>query len=147
MNLHHEIKRWLLLGRKVMTNIDSILKSRAMRKVKDGGGIGWGDHFLPHIFIERSTEHWANSTKQLLNTGRRHQAPRKAAHCIQKEVGQKIKRETKQLGMETHPGEGVMKKFPNTRKPSHRQFCGELWNLRGQHNQEGKKKQTHRMCT
>ena len=53
----HEIKRWLLLGRKVMTNIDSILKSRAMRKVKDGGGIGWGDHFLPHIFIERSSEH------------------------------------------------------------------------------------------
>ena len=28
MNLHHEIKRWLLLGRKVMTNLDSILKSR-----------------------------------------------------------------------------------------------------------------------
>ena len=25
---HHEIKRWLLLGRKVMTNSDSILKSR-----------------------------------------------------------------------------------------------------------------------
>jgi len=24
----HEIKRWLLLGRKVMTNIDSIFKSR-----------------------------------------------------------------------------------------------------------------------
>ena len=24
----HEIKRWLLLGRKVMTNVDSILKSR-----------------------------------------------------------------------------------------------------------------------
>ena len=53
----HEIKRWLLLGRKVMTNIDSILKSRDMRKVKDGGRIGWGNHFLPHIFIERSSEH------------------------------------------------------------------------------------------
>ena len=26
--LSHEIKRWLLLGRKVMTNLDSILKSR-----------------------------------------------------------------------------------------------------------------------
>ena len=26
----HEIKRYLLLGRKVMTNIDSILKSRAL---------------------------------------------------------------------------------------------------------------------
>ena len=43
--------------------------------------------------------------------------------------------------METHPGEGVMKeeKFPNSRKPSHWWVCGELWNLRGQHNQEGEK--------
>ena len=40
--------------------------------------------------------------------------------------------------METHPGEGVIKeeKFPNTRKPSHWQVCGEFWNLRGQHNRE-----------
>ena len=22
----------------------------------DGGGIGWGDHFLPHKFIERTFE-------------------------------------------------------------------------------------------
>ena len=32
----HEIKRWLLLGRKAMTNLDSILKSRditLLRKV------------------------------------------------------------------------------------------------------------------
>ena len=44
--------------------------------------------------------------------------------------------------METHPGVGVMKeeKFPNTRKHSHWQVCGEFWNLRGQHNQEEKKK-------
>ena len=41
--------------------------------------------------------------------------------------------------METHPREGVMKKFPNTKKPSHWQICGEFWTLRGQHNQEGKK--------
>ena len=27
-NCNHEIKRWLLLGRKVMTNLDSIFKSR-----------------------------------------------------------------------------------------------------------------------
>ena len=32
-------------------------------------------------------------------------------------------------------------KFPNSRKPSHRLVCGEFWNLRGQHNQEGKKKE------
>ena len=49
------------------------------------------------------------------------------------------KRET-----ETHPGVGVVKeeKVPNSRKPSHRQVCGEFWNLRGQHNQEEKKKKT-----
>ena len=41
--------------------------------------------------------HWkniwtlANSTKQLLNASRGHQAPRKAAHCLWKEVGQNIK--------------------------------------------------------
>ena len=29
--------------------------------------------------------------KKLLNTGRGHQAPRKAAHCPRKEVGQNIK--------------------------------------------------------
>ena len=41
--------------------------------------------------------------------------------------------------METHPREGVVKeKFPNTRKPSHRQVCGEFWDLRGQHNWEEK---------
>ena len=33
-------------------------------------------------------------------------------------------------------------KFPNTRKPSHWQVCGEFWNLRGQHNREEKKKKT-----
>ena len=46
----------------------------------DGGGIGWGDHFLLHKFIKRTFEHSVNSTKQLLNAGRGHQAPRKAAH-------------------------------------------------------------------
>ena len=25
-------------------------------ELEDGGGIGWGDHFLPHKFIERSFE-------------------------------------------------------------------------------------------
>ena len=56
-------------------------------------------------------------------------------------------RQTKELGMESHSGEGVVKeKFPNSRKPSHRRkFCGEFWNFRGQHNQEGEKKNTHRI--
>ena len=54
----------------------------------------------------------------------------------------KTRRETKDLGMETCSGEGVVKKekFPHNRNPSHRWICGEFWNLRGQHNWEGKKK-------
>ena len=61
--------------------------------LEGGGGIGRGDHFLPQKFIERSFKHWANSTKQLLNAGRGHRAPRKTAHCLQKEAGQNIKDE------------------------------------------------------
>ena len=58
----------------------------------------------------------------------------------------KRQREKKELGIETHPGEGVMKdNFPNSRKPSHHRVCGEFWNLRGQHNQEGKKKTPQNM--
>ena len=56
---------------------------------------------------------------------------------------------TKELGMETHPGEEVVKeeKFPNNRKPSHRQVHGEFWNLRRQHNWEGKKTPQNRRLT
>ena len=54
---------------------------------QDGLGIGWGDHFLPHKFIKRSIECLATSTKQILNAGRGHQAPRKVAQSLQKEVG------------------------------------------------------------
>ena len=35
-------------------------------KLEDGGGIGWGDHFLSYKFIKRITERRANFTKQLL---------------------------------------------------------------------------------
>ena len=60
---------------------------------QDGGGIGWGDHFLPHKFIKRSFECWATSTEQLLKAGRGHQAPRKGAHSLWKEVEQNKKRQ------------------------------------------------------
>ena len=42
----HEIKRCLLLGRKVMTNLDSILKSRDKGGRREGGS-GWGTHVNP----------------------------------------------------------------------------------------------------
>ena len=59
---------------------------------EDGGGIGQGDHFLPHKLIKRTFECSEKPTKQLLNASRGHQAPRKAAHCLRKEVGKKYKR-------------------------------------------------------
>ena len=58
---------------------------------QDGGGVGRGEHFLPHKFIKRTFKRQVNSTKQLLNAGRGHQAPRKATHCLRKEVGKNIK--------------------------------------------------------
>ena len=113
-------------------------------KSKDGGGIGWGDHFPLHKFIKRSFGCLTTSTKQLLNTSRRHQAPRKAAQSLQKEIGQNIKnkKRDKRVRNGDHPRKGVMteEKFPNTRKPSHSWVCGEFWNLRVQHNWEKKKK-------
>ena len=36
-------------------------------------------------------------------------------------------------------------KFPHNRKPSHRHFSRELWNLRGKHRQKGKKKKNQNM--
>ena len=80
--------------------------------IEDGRGIGPGDHFLPHKFIKRTFKCWVNTTKQLLNADRGHQALRKAAHCLQKEVGKNIKekKETKEIGMELHPGKGVLKR-------------------------------------
>ena len=49
---------------------------------EDGGGVGWGEHFLPHKFIKRAFKRRVNSTEQLLNAGRGHQAPRKATQLF-----------------------------------------------------------------
>ena len=60
-------------------------KCKNQGRSQDGGGIGRGDHFLFYKFIERTTERWTKFTKQLLITSGRHQAPRKAAHCLRRE--------------------------------------------------------------
>jgi len=39
----------------------------------------------------------------------------------------------------------MKEKLPHSRKPSHRRVCGEVWNLRKQHNWE--KKKTHSIHT
>ena len=51
---------------------------------EDGGGVGRGEHFLPHKFIKRAFKRRVNSTKQLLNAGRGHQAPRKATQLFER---------------------------------------------------------------
>ena len=51
---------------------------------QDGGGVGRGEHFLPHKFIKRAFKCRVNSTKQLLNAGRGHQAPRKATQLFER---------------------------------------------------------------
>ena len=68
---------------------NTVWKSNTEGRSQDGGGIGWGDYFLFYKFIERTTERWTKFTKQLLIASIGHQAPRKAAHCLRREVGQK----------------------------------------------------------
>ena len=114
-------------------------QKRKWGRSQDGRVIWQGDHFLLHKFIKRSFECWATSTKQFLNAGRRHQAPRKSAHSLQKEVVQNIKdkKRDKQLGTETHPGEGVIKEEVSKQQEafSSAGLWG-IWNCRGQHNWE-----------
>ena len=54
------------------------------RRSQDGGGVGRGEPFLPHKFIKRTFKRRVNSTKQLLNAGRGHQAPRKATQLFKR---------------------------------------------------------------
>ena len=82
-------------------------------------------HFLPDKFIERSFEQWANTTKQLLNAGRGHQAPTKVAHCLQKEVGQNTKgKERDKRGRDGDPSQegsrkrGEVSKYQETLSPA-----------------------------
>ena len=140
----HEIKRRLLLGRKVMTNLDSMLKSRDIgERSQDGGGVGRGEHFLPHKFIKRAFKLSSKFHKTTSECRQRTSGTQKSDPTLRKEVGKKYKRQkkkTKEGGTGFRPRKGVLKreKFPNTRKPSHCRICAELWKHRGQHNREKK---------
>ena len=65
-------------------NTELVLKGICWRRSKDGGGVGQGEHFLPHKFTKRTFKRRVNSTKQLLNAGRGHQAPRKATQVFKR---------------------------------------------------------------
>ena len=122
---------------------------------QDGRGIGRGDHFFPHKFIKKIIWMLSNFHKATSECWQRTPGAQKDNTFSLKGGRTKYKRkkrETRELGMETHPGEGVVteENFPNSRKLCHRQVCGELWNLRGKHNQEENKEtnqSTHRKGT
>ena len=91
-----------------------------------------------------SQNHWKNiwTLSKLHKTTsecwQRTSGTQKSSPLSWKEVGQKIK--DKKRDKRVRDGDPSLKeeKFPNTRKPSHLRVCGELWNLRGQHNWEEK---------
>ena len=92
--------------------------------------IGWGDHFLSNKFLKRTFEHWANSTEQLLNAGRGHQAPRKPADCLRKEVGENIKdKKTDKRVRDGNPSQkGSLKKRRSFQTPGNPLTAG-LWGI------------------
>ena len=98
-------------------------------RTEDGWGIGQGDHFLPHKFIKITFERWVNSTKQLLNASRGHQAPRKAGHCLQKEVGKNINNKKRdKRGRNGAPSrEGSLKKERSFQTPGNTLSLPSLW--------------------
>ena len=61
---------------------------------------------------QKTFKRQVNSTKQLLNAGRGHQAPRKATRCLRKEVGKNIKdKKRDKRGRDGAPSrEGSLKK-------------------------------------
>ena len=59
-------------------------ESTQQLRSQDGRGVGRGEHFLPHKFIKRAFKRRVNSTKQHLNAGRGHQAPRKATQLFER---------------------------------------------------------------
>ena len=58
-NCNHEIKKRLLLGRKAVTNLESILKSREVfEREQDGRGVGGrGVHLSPRTHQEHTFRH------------------------------------------------------------------------------------------
>ena len=97
---YHGLREWVIRATYCVLHAWGLTQGKwvllAGLKINERGGAKMaedrmGDHFLPYKFMERTFERWANSTKQLPIASRGHQASRKAAHCLWKEVGQNIK--------------------------------------------------------
>ena len=92
--VHGVARSWSQLSDRTTTTIWKL--NRGNKKIISRAVLRWqrdrtGRPLSPPQIIERTFEHWVNSTKQLLNAGRGHRTPRKAAHCLREEVGKNIK--------------------------------------------------------
>ena len=76
------------------------------------GREAWAALLGVRIWPECPEPNLSKLTKQLLNAGRRHQATRKADHCLQKQVGKNIKdKKRDKRGRDGAPSqEGSLKK-------------------------------------
>ena len=130
-------------------NCTSIKNNNKEGRSQYGGGIGRGDHFLPYKFIERTIECRANFTKQLLIASWGHQAPRKAAHCLRKEVGQNIKdKKRDKRARDGDPSqEGSLNRgsFQTPGNPRTGGSGGSFWISEGNLTGRGKINKTHRL--
>ena len=117
--------------------------------VEDGGGIGRGGHFLSYRFIKRITKRRANFTKQLLITSWGHQVPRKATHCLQKDVGQNIKdKKRDKRAKDRDPSqEGSLNRgtFQTPGNPCTGGSGGSFWISEGNLTGRGRISKTHRL--
>ena len=132
--------------RKTRINYRKTTSKKGCEQSQDGGGIGWGDHFLLHKFMKRSFESWATSTKQLLNNGRGHQAPRKAVHSLQKEIGQNIKDKKKDKGVRDLGRESWKRSFRTVGSPLTGGFVGIFGISEGNISGRKKKQSPQNMC-
>ena len=97
----------------------------------------------------KNNEHRANFTRQLLIASWGHQAPRKAAHCLQKEVGQNIKdKKRDKRAKDGDPSrEGSLNRgsFQTPGNPRTGRLEGSFWILEGNLNGRGTINKTHRL--
>ena len=125
-------------------------RATGLGRSQDGRGIGQGDHFLPYKFIKRTIERRANFTKQLLITSWGHQVPRKAAHCLQKEVGQNIKDKNRDKrakdGDPSREGSLNRGSFQTPGNPRTGGSGGSFWISEGNLHGRGRINKTHRLC-
>ena len=85
-----QIKPCILAGENVPWIWKNCRKQKSWGRSQDGGGVGQGEHFLPQKFIKRAFKRRVNSTKQLLNAGRGHQAPRKATQLFERSATEQV---------------------------------------------------------